>query len=210
MKTKMFVDFDGTLFNTDKFKDGIWKILKKAGYSAEEILETYRAECRDYKFDLDGQLTRLREIRKFDDEMVNQSIALLFHSASNYLYADAIPFLINIDRNLYEVILFSLGAPAFQKKKVDATSITKYFDHCFYTTIQKWESLTEHVGIKDRFVLIDDRNDTVHHVAEKFERAVTIEISHKDEDLDDPKRIMGNYKNITIKTLDEANKYLNQ
>ena len=44
-KTKIFIDFDGTIFNTELFRNRIFDVFEAAGFTDAQILREYKAEC---------------------------------------------------------------------------------------------------------------------------------------------------------------------
>lgn len=209
MKTKLFIDFDGTIFNTTLLKERSFVELRKSGFNDDELLSAYQAECLDYKFSLDDFLLRLAKIKEFNMPLAKARLEKLHKEIpEKFLFADSISFLGKIDHTKYEVNLISMGDVAFQKKKIEDAKISEYFDHVYVIDKQKWDYLKELVKKDERFVLLDDRADTIKKVAEEFPKALALEMCRKDEDHDDPCRNVGFHNNQSVRNLKQAMMYL--
>ena len=209
MITKLFIDFDGTLFDTAKLRDATFVVLGKAGFDRSEILSVYQAECLDYKFSITGFLERFTKIRPYNRSLADVRINNLYESiAADFLYPDAVEFLKNLDHNKYEVDLLSMGDLEFQKLKVKHSGLAEYFDNLFFTDIQKWDYMKNFVDKNERFVIIDDRSDTVHKISENFPKSLCLELDRKGEDKYDPARNGQLFNNISAKNLKQAAMYL--
>jgi len=209
MKEKLFVDFNGTLFDTEAFKKEMYAIFIKAGFDIDEIKATYNAECLDYKYSPIGQMKRLEKIHTLDKEAANRRFEKLYLNCQDYLYDDSIDFLKSVDRDKYELDLFTLGDTKFQSIKVENSKIGPYFDNVIYTEIQKWEYLDNLVGQKEKFITIDDRGDALAEIQKKFNRSLVIQITRPIKDKDDPFiKQTSNFAGINVKNLKQARQYL--
>ncbi|OGD65790.1 hypothetical protein A2215_01070 [Candidatus Berkelbacteria bacterium RIFOXYA2_FULL_43_10] len=207
MKIKLFIDFDGTLFDTKCFKAKIFGVFLELGFSAEEIEKSYFEECRDYLYNPIDQAKNLCELREFDLESAIAKLREAESISFQCVYDDSLEFLENIDRQKYEVVLLTLGDIGFQKAKFDNSGLNKYFDDALFTKLQKWEYLKDVVGAGEKFILIDDRGDTCAKVAENFPDSKTLEINRR-QSAPDPMEPKDDYRGIKIKNFDEAQKYL--
>lgn len=209
MRIKLFIDFDGTLFDTEAFKEKMHDIFVRAGFEKDDIKATYSAECLDYKYSPIGQMKRLEKIHPFDTTAANQRFAKLYKTCSQYLYSDSIEFLKIVNKEKYELILFTLGDVLFQKTKIDHCGIAKYFDSIYYTEIQKWEYLDNLVKQTEKFVVIDDRGDALLEIQKIFKGSLVIQIIRSVKDEDDPFiQQPSNFSGISVKNLKQARQYL--
>jgi len=208
MKTKIFVDFDGTIFNTQAFREKLFDIFVMAGFDEDEIRNTYVAESLDFLYSAHGQMKRLFKIHEFDMEKAKKRLDKLIKSASDLLFDDFEPFIKNIDRNRFLVNLMTLGNIEFQKKRVEALCIGHFFDNIYYCDKQKWDFLDDIVDINEKFIIIDDRADTMEKIAKKFKRSFPIFINRPQKDLDDP--VLQNqhdFNGIEVKSLKQVGQY---
>lgn len=209
MKTKLFLDFDGTIFNTKRFKEEIFSIFKRAGFNQSDIEKTYTTSCIDYCYSIDEHFARLLKIREINPRLTLARIESVFKNTQKYLYDDSIVFLENVDRNRYYVNLLTLGNTEFQKKKFLSTGIGKYFDQEYYTPIQKWDYFEKEspVDRSEYFVIIDDRGDTLERISKKYKKSLAIEIN-REKNPTDPMEKDNGFKGIVVRNLKQAEKYL--
>jgi hypothetical protein len=206
-KTKLFIDFDGTLFDTTCFREKIFKVFLELGFDQQTVEKGYKDECQDYLYSPQEQAKRLKKIKEYDIDSALDGLRSIELNASECIYPNSAKFLENIDRKKYEVILLTLGDIKFQKAKYSNSGLNKYFDNAIFTTIQKWDYLIDFVRNDEKFILIDDRGNTCKNISEKFPNATAIEINRKTiaPDLLEPKDEFGGIKIINLM---QAEKYL--
>ena len=162
----VLLDFDHTLFDTDRF---FWVDVKKAfarfgideraweeayeavwpmGYSLEKHLASLtRLETRDWR----------RETTSFRLQSpvpgLQSALRDTFSDLSGYLYPDVVPFLEEARRRGFDLYLLSFGDPSWQGYKVRASGIAPYFKEVFYTKREQTKAETVG-GIGDRYDVI--------------------------------------------------------
>ena len=210
MKTKFFIDFDGTMFDTEMFRDGLFEILRDAGFSSDQIKKTYKSTCLDYKYSPEKQLDKLSAEKSFDLEKVLQKIGNLYDAIiPKMIYPEIISFLEQIDREKYEIDLLSLGDTEFQSEKVKYSELNQYFDNFYFPEIQKWDYLPNLVSKDEKFVIIDDRGDAMEKISKIYEQSLCLQIIRRSRDIIDPVlKEKDNFSGTKIKSLTEALKYL--
>lgn len=209
MKIKLFIDFDGTVFNTEGFRQSMFEIFQKSGFAEDEIERTYKAECLDYKYSPFEQMDRLLKIHDYNIEMAKIRFDRLFEKTPDFIFEDVTNCLKTINRNDYEIVLFTLGDINFQKRKVESSKIGKYFDDIYYTDIQKWIALEKMVASNERFVIIDDRSDTMTEIAKKFRHSLCMQMLRASRDYDDPVlNQRNNFSGIQVRSMKQALHYL--
>lgn len=209
MKTKIFVDFDGTIFNTQAFRQKMFDIFVMAGFDEDEIRNTYIAESLDFLYSAYGQMERLFKIHEFDIEKARIRLDKLIKSSFDLLFDDFEPFIKNINRENFLVNLITLGNVEFQKKRVEALGLVPLFDNIYYCDKQKWDFLNDIVDIAEKFIIIDDRADTMEKIAKKFKRSFPILINRPQKDLDDPVLLnQHDFNGIEVKSLKQVGHYL--
>ena len=129
---KIYIDFDGTLFNSTKlYKDFINIFLKhnlKKEYLENIIKENYHKE-KNY-------IILAQKLIK--DNNLNISILNEINNlySNNLLFKDTIPFLEKYYKK-YDLILLTLGNKEYQLKKINSINITKYFKDIIITNKDK-------------------------------------------------------------------------
>jgi phosphoglycolate phosphatase-like HAD superfamily hydrolase len=183
--TKLFIDFDGVVFNSKKFKTALFSEIAKSGFSDQEVSDTYIAECLDGNYLPKDQLERLLKIRKFNMSLAEARIENILNQSEKYLFDDVAESLAKIKKLQYNTCLITLGHPDFQPKKVKITKIDRLFKNVYYTSRPKVDYLTDLIGKKEKFIIVDDRGDTLEEIAKKFPQALVIEM-RREQDSHDP------------------------
>lgn len=208
-KTPIFVDFDGTLFDTALFREQIYEVFVKSGYDLADIRSTFIAECMDYKYSPEGQFSRLLEIKHSNEKLVQARLDNLYAMVPRFIYPDTHEFLRTVDRSKYEVNNLTLGDIEFQRKKVEAAGFRDLFDNYFVTDQQKWDFLGSVVKPRDYFLVIDDRADTLENIKSKYPKSLCLQIIRQDLDIDDAANFYKDvFSGIKIRDLSQALRYL--
>lgn len=204
MKTKLFIDFDKTLFDTNQVRERLVRIFGQFGFSKDEIDQTYLAESLDGKFSPERQAKRLNGIRSFNLKVAELKIKSMIFDSNKLLYSDSIDFLDNIDRNKYEVDLLSYGNMEFQMRKVKHSGISDKFDNVYITDIEKQIYLKDVVRGDEEFIVIDDKIDNLEKISAEYPKSFMIYIVRNVDD------IFKNYhfKGTKVRNLKQASQYL--
>ncbi|MEK9156124.1 MAG: hypothetical protein AAB360_02355 [Patescibacteria group bacterium] len=207
MRTKIFIDFDGTIFDTTKFRIGLFDICRQAGFSQEEIDAAYKESNLDYKFSPKKHLGSLGRFHEYDRPAAERRLAKLYQQTPGMVFSDALVFLERLDRNRHSTTLFSLGDVEFQSRKAESCGIGKYFDEVYYTEKQKWEVMEDLVAPDEKFIFVDDRGDTVYEISKRFRHSFALEINRFSHPTD-PNEPTKSYNNIKIRDFYQLEKYL--
>ncbi len=208
-KIPIFVDFDGTLFDTALMRDAIYDAFLKSGYDHEDIHSTYIAECLDYKYSPEGQFQRLQRIKHANERLTSARIDNLYKLVEKYVYPDSRDFLSKINRSKYEADVLTMGDLKFQKRKVEVSGLSDVIDNTYICDIQKWDYLKNVVMHRDYFIIIDDRSDTLENVKNRYPKALCIQIVRNDLDIDDASKFYKEvWQGIRIHNLNQALRYL--
>lgn len=208
MKTKIFIDFDGTLFETILLKEKIFKICQEFGFSHEQIVESYRLETADGLFSPGGLVERLRRYKEFDYKSALEKINAEISKSAVYLFDDSLVFLKKLNRAAFEVNLMTLGDDNFQRSKVENSGIASLFDNVYFVSKNKWEIMDQYVSEDEKFVFIDDRADTINNISSKFSQSVCLCIKRKEEDHDDLNKQREFDSIVKIRELKEVFNYI--
>jgi FMN phosphatase YigB (HAD superfamily) len=174
---KLLIDFDGVLFDSKTFRDDLIAEIQKSGFSSEEVRDTYNMECLDGNYLPLDHLNRLKIIKDFNIRLAEARIENLVKINSKYIYPDVIDSLKKITKlKNYQLELITLGHPKYQPRKVKFSGIEKYFKKIHYTSIPKVEYLQRILDKNDKFIIVDDRGDTLEAISLEFLKAVMIEM----------------------------------
>lgn len=208
-KIPIFIDFDGTLFDTSAFKSEIVRAFTLSGYEPEDIRSTYIAECLDYKYSPEGQFKRLLDIKHSNEKLVYSRLNNLYANIPKYLYEDSCGFLTDIDRGKYQSNILTLGDLDFQTKKVMKSGLMDLIENLYICAEQKWDYMKNIVQPRDYFVMIDDRADTLENVKAKYPKSLCIQIVRQDLDMDDAAKFYKDvFSGIKVHDLRQALRYL--
>jgi len=180
MRTKIFIDFDGTLFDTERMKNDLNQPLIDAGMSPELVQEEYEI-WKKAKGHPDPEAMLESLIIKYPDFNFNGAMKKtreVVEGAKKYLFEDVTSFLEKIDRKRFEPILFTLGFEHWQSQKIEKCNISHYFADVLYPIGDKVDSLRELVGIGERFIVLDDSQEFIDAVTAEFsERAEIVQMN---------------------------------
>ena len=128
---KIYIDFDGTLFNTDKFYQDYLDILNKYNISSLEIDEMKKELFTNRRFNLD--ILTYYIISKYNIKNLKQEVEFLYNNS--YVFEDVIPFLEKYKN--YNLILLTLGDIDYQNRKIESSNLSKYFQDIIITDVDK-------------------------------------------------------------------------
>lgn len=135
----VLLDFDHTLFDTDRF---FWVDVKKAfarlgidEEAWEEAYETVWPTGYSLKKHLAALMRPEAKGQRLEVTPSHLPSKLLdaFSDLSGYLYQDVVPFLEGAKRRGFDLYLLSFGDPSWQEYKVKASGAAPYFKEVFYT-----------------------------------------------------------------------------
>lgn len=129
---KIYIDFDGTLYNTTKLYQEFINLLKKYNIKEEYIQNKLNNNYQKNK----NLNTIIKQIIK--ENNLNNSIEKYLNIiySKNLIYQDTIPFLEKYYKK-HDLILLTLGEKEYQEKKIKSTNIEKYFKEIIITNKDK-------------------------------------------------------------------------
>ena len=150
MKQKLYIDFDGTLFDTDAFYKEFLDICLKYGITKEKI-----EKIKNEIFSEDN----LYNMDKIVDYLINNcgvSSRIIFEVetlySNKFVYDDVVVSLEKL-KDLYELIILTYGNINYQEKKINGSNLGKYFTDIIITPKNK--SLLDDVDYKNS-IFIDN------------------------------------------------------
>ena len=173
-------DFDGVLFDTERFKADQMRIFRALGISQSVQRTAYlgvKARHGGYRHDLHYAAIK-KAIPSFDPQDIQEKMDALLLRSGRYLYSDAKPFLAYWKRRKQKVALVSSGF-AFQKKKVAASGLRPFFHPAVVTTSEfKVEPVRAIVKKNpgERVVFMDDRKEVVDAIKKHFPSVFVIQV----------------------------------
>ena len=127
---KIYIDFDGTLFNNNLHYHKLIKILKK--YNIKEEYINNLTTNKHYK-NMDNLAKEIINKNNLDKSILKEINTIY---SKDLIYKDVIPFLEKY-QNKYDLILLTLGTKKYQLKKIKSSNISKYFKEIIITNKDK-------------------------------------------------------------------------
>ena len=131
----IYIDFDGTLFDTDKFYKDFLAICNLYNVNETKVFNI-RNESHDL-FNLDDLALKIKDRYNLDDTFIN-NVNKLYNA--KYLYDDVIDFLEKYYKK-YNLFLLTFGEVKYQTKKIDCTNLKKYFKDIIITSDKGKENI---------------------------------------------------------------------
>ncbi len=131
----IYIDFDGTLFDTDLFFDDFLLLCQKYGISKEKV----KKEKTHMKglFSLEKLVKLLIEKYDLKDDF-SAEVEKLYNPS--YLYKDSISFLEKYYKK-YNIIILTKGDYNYQTRKIDCCNFKKYFKKIIITKDKSLEKI---------------------------------------------------------------------
>ena len=134
------IDFDDTLFDTQRYKQERMRSLVSLGVSEEIFWQTYARVRKNERGEMvysDERHATLLEEYGFEKNKILAAFDVINKKAKGFLFSDTLYFLQEIKKTQAPLILLSLGDPHIQEMKVKGSGIDVYFDRMFLVTDTK-------------------------------------------------------------------------
>jgi FMN phosphatase YigB (HAD superfamily) len=154
----IFLDFDGTLYDTGRQKRWTREVFSRGGISAERFNETYQQLVDGFGYHPVAHVELLSGDWR-DDGARQAALAaageMLVEGAS-YVF-EGIPELLTALRDRGErLVLLTRGDVTWQRTKLDGSGLAALLDEVEMTTDRKFRRLAELVGENETAVVVDD------------------------------------------------------
>lgn len=184
-KRAYFIDFDHTLFDTDRFFRVDFKnFLLERGIDEKLWDRSYKA-TRDRGYALEKHIFEAQKLGNLDLDIQNlrDILGKEFSDLSKYLYPDVVEFLKKEKTSGATLYLLSFGDPSWQHYKVKSSGIANYFDRIFYQEKEgaKADKILEFRDKFDKIIYIDDREKEINLVKQKIPGVRTYLIDRKND-----------------------------
>lgn len=133
-----YIDFDNTLFDTNKFYNDLLNLIRKYNINENDINMYY---ISNHKNELFSPIKIINEIIKNNPlkTEIKKEIDYFIKDISKYLYNDTVVFLKYLNNQNYQVNLLSYGDYEYQNMKINNSLIKDYFDKIIITSKMKYE-----------------------------------------------------------------------
>ncbi len=168
---KIFLDFDGVIFNTELFKKQLIKIFFKNGVPKEIFKKSYRnSKGKNLPYSVAKHLKFLAKNEKINSKKISADLKKLLNNLKQYVFGEARIFLKHFSKN--DLYLISYGDLNFQKQKIKGAKVSKFFKRVIVTAADKGK-IIEKIAKKDKFkkgetiIFIDDKPGHIKEVKRK-------------------------------------------
>lgn len=134
---KVYIDFDRTLFDCDRFLSDLYDILDKYNIT-KEIFRKCQNQCKIMGFNPYIILDLVKENINFDNR-IYEEVKELIHNTRKYLYDDTISFLEYLKSLNYDIIILTKGNLDYQKEKIAMANLEEYYSELIVTMKHKGE-----------------------------------------------------------------------
>jgi len=180
LKTKIIIlDFDYTLFDAKKFKNYLAKSLQIFGVNKKLWQETY--DQIRYRSNKEADYSPKKHLKILAAKTNNQLSDLktaydkIINNCAKFLYADSLDFLQKLQAKNLRLILLTFGNPSFQRQKIRASGINKYFKKIFCTNKDKFK-VSNQIPNADNALFINDNPDEITKLQKIHPKADFIQI----------------------------------
>lgn len=163
---KIYIDFDRTLFDCDRFLEDIYKIIDKY-HIPKELFKECQSQCKRKGFNPYLILNKVEKSFSFNEKLY-QEVALLMSNTANYLYSDSISFLKYLKEKGYYIVILTKGNKDYQREKISNTTILNYCDELMITMKHKGKLNIDY----QNSLFIDDNPVEISSILEKKPKGV--------------------------------------
>lgn len=206
MKQKLYIDFDGTLFDTDAFYKEFLGICLKYGITKEKI-EEIKNEIfsEDNLYDMDKIVDYLINNCGVSSRIISEVETLY---SNKFVYDDVIVSLEKL-KDWYELIILTYGNINYQVKKINGSNLEKYFTDIIIT--DKNKSLLNNVDYKNSIFIDNNPKEVKRFVEANSKEVIRIRRAsdkYSVKDLEVEAVEYTNFKDITKDLLGKRKSYL--
>lgn len=173
----VFLDFDHTLFDTDRFFHAeIRDLVERYGVTKEQWEAAY-TPVRNSGFTFEKYVDEIIRLGAHDlprDKMVSE-FRNRVTDLSSYVFPDVLPFLQKAQESKADLYLLSFGAPLFQHVKLDGSGIKSYFTSIIITESdhKKADEIAKYEQRYEKISYVDNNSAELDLVVERFPKVAT-------------------------------------
>ena len=163
---KIYLDFDRTLFDCDRFIEDLYKILSYYNIPRKIFLEC-QSKCQDIGFNIYYILDLIKEKCQLDSRVYDE-ISKIMTRTNEYLYDDSVPFLKYLKSFNYDVIILSMGNNTYQQEKIFNSHIDSWYNKLIITMEHKGKL---NLDFKNS-IFIDDNPTEIESILSKMPKLI--------------------------------------
>lgn len=174
MATVIF-DFDDTLYDTERLKKDIKKVLSSYNIKKKDISSSYKAVRGNLEYSFDKHLIEIsKKYKDLDVGKILQNLNKLF--SNSYLFPESKKILTKLKRH-HTILLLTIGEEKVQKRKIETSGIKNFFDKIHITQKDKANFL-KNLNLKGEVYFINDKADENKKVRAAFPHFKIVEKKH--------------------------------
>ena len=162
----IYVDFDRTLFDCDRFLSDLYTLINKYNIT-KDMFKECQNQCKKKGFNPYIILDLVKEKYSFDNNLITEIINLM-KKTNEYLYSDSIDFLKYLKSLNYEIVILTKGNTDYQSEKIYNSKIDGLYDKLIVTMKHKGELNINYPN----GIFIDDNPTEILSIMEKKPKKV--------------------------------------
>lgn len=151
-KKQVYLDFDNTIYNTDKMFKDIKDKCMEYGITEEEILKVKLALKL---FNMNEVLDIIKNNHEFDENLY-QEIDNIVKNGKSYIFDDVYDFISELKIKKYQVNILTFGEYSWQSLKISNSGIEDYINDIVITEEEK--SKLDYINYSSSIFIDDDPN----------------------------------------------------
>lgn len=175
---KIFIDFDDTLFDSNKFKKYFENIFIEEGISRKKLRKAYDQAKEKGVYSLENHLSLLSQNFGINKEIIKEKLKLLFSDLSCCVYKDSWKILDQFPKK--NLFILSFGQHSFQRKKIISSKVIRKVSKVIITQNRKIKTIHEFVKKydynKEKLVFIDNRAKFLERIEKIDYKILTIQM----------------------------------
>lgn len=162
-----YVDFDGTLYNTQLLKEQMLVCLAKSVHSQNKKLksgdllaEAVSLFCREKIYDIFDLCEYFAKKYNVQNQVLKSNINDLLKNGKKFVFKDSVKFLDKLKKEGHTIVLLTYCAQKttkFQERKVAGSGLVDYFDKIIITQEPKYQ--LKNIDYKNGIFIDDNPND---------------------------------------------------
>ncbi len=182
---KIIFDFDHTLFSAKRLYSALKEAFFKLGVDENLFQETFeksKGKSRDYK--PEKQFKLIHKVRPdIKIGKLKKSFEKILKTAPKFLYNDVLGFFKKYSKEA-DLILLSYGEEKFQKDKIKASKVGKYFKEIIITRdiekLKPFRKIFTHSSrgrVPEKIIFVEDNPVALSETKKVFKNVITIRIN---------------------------------
>ncbi len=166
---KIFVDFDGVIFDSIKFRKSLKKVFVKSGVSIFNYDSTFNifsstTTKKNTAYSPKKHINKLEKIEKINRKKIERNLKNFYGDLKKFVFPDAIHFLGKFNPD--ELFILSFGNRNFQRGKIKNSGVDKFFGKIIISVENKMDIIFKTAKEKnfkknEKIFFIDDCPDNL-------------------------------------------------